>query len=476
MLGTNGRHTLYASVFSMIKGRGSLSAVLLLAAAGDALCGQVTFSENVAPIINKHCAGCHRPGEAAPFSLLNYSDTVKHGKLIAAVTAQRIMPPWSAEPASYPYKDSRRLTDSELATLQAWIKEGMPEGDRAKTPAPPKFTEGWQLGTPDLVVKMDKGFTVPAEGADIYRYLRIPLDLPDDRWIQAIELRPSSRGVVHHVLYFADATDEAKKIEADEEAAKSASAGMKFTRDMVPLGGVAVGAQPHRLPGGLALRLPKGTDLMFQYHFHPIGKEETEQSTVGLYFAKAAPAHTLTRVQLPVTYGLFSGLDIAPGQKDFKVSDSFVLPVDVEAVSIGAHAHYIGKTMRMTATLPDGAVKTLLDIKNWDFAWQDRYFFEDAVFLPKGTKLDGEVSWDNSDENAKNPSRPPIEVRWGEQTKDEMGAVTLQLYPAVETDLKELETSYRRHVREVARARIMQDPGLLTKIRELMGEGGPGSK
>jgi hypothetical protein len=228
------------------------------------------------------------------------------------------------------------------------------------------------------------------------------------------------------------------------------------------------------LPNGLALKLPKGTDLMFQYHFHPIGKEETEQSIVGLYFAKSAPEHTLSRVQLPVSYGLFSGLDIAPGQKDFKVQDSFVLPVDVEAVSIGAHAHYIGKTMKMTATLPDGTVKTLLDIKNWDFAWQDRYFFNNAVFLPKGTKLDGEVSWDNSDENPKSPSRPPVQVRWGEQTRDEMGAVTLQLYPAVESDLITLEHTYRQHVREVARERIKQDPSVLIKLRELTGDSGPG--
>ena len=148
---------------------------------------------------------------------------------------------------------------------------------------------------------------MPAEGADIYRYQRIPLNLPDDKWVQAIELRPSARKVVHHVLFFADSSEAAKDIEAEEEAGGSSGAGMKFTRGMIPLGGVAVGAPPHLLPGGLALKLPKGTDLMFQYHFHPIGKEETEQSTIGLYFAQKAPEHTLANVQLPVTYGLFSG-------------------------------------------------------------------------------------------------------------------------------------------------------------------------
>jgi len=429
---------------------------------------EVTFSRDVAPIVFNRCAGCHRPGEAAPFSLLSYDDVAKRGKLIATVTAARIMPPWQAEPASYPYKDSRRLSDKELATIQAWVKEGMPKGDLDKLPAMPKFPDGWQLGTPDLIVKMPKGFTVPAEGPDIYRYVRIPLNLPDDKWLQAIELRPSARKVVHHVLYFADDSESAKKIEAAQEAAGN-GAGMKFTRGMIPLGGVAVGAQPHLLPGGLALELPKHSDLMFQYHFHPIGKEETEESTVGLYFAQKAPEHTLAGIQLPVSYSLFSGLNIAPGQKDFRVSDSFTLPVDVAAISVGAHAHYIGKTMKMTATFPDGTVKTLLDIKNWDFAWQDRYFFEEPILLPKGTKLDSEVSWDNSAGNPKNPSRPPIPVQWGEQTKDEMGAVNLQVYPTAEADLVKLRSTYQGHVREVARDRIRMDPTILSKVREIMG-------
>jgi len=141
----------------------------------------------------------------------------------------------------------------------------------------------------------------------------------------------------------------------------------------------------------------------------------------------------------------------------------------VQAVSVGAHAHYIGKTMKMTATFPDGTVKTLLDIRDWDFAWQDRYFFEHTILLPKGTKLDSEVTWDNSADNAKNPSRPPIEVRWGEQTKDEMGAVGLQVYPVAESDFAALHTTYRQHVREMAREQIRKDPSVMTKLRELLG-------
>ena len=194
-----------------------LSASLLIACASSpALAAPITFSKDVAPILFTHCASCHRPGEAAPFSLLNYADAAKHGKLIAAVTTARIMPPWKAEPASYPYKDTRRLSDDQIKTLQDWVKQGMPPGDPAQTPALPHFTDGWQLGTPDLIVKMDKSFAIPADGPDIYRYLRIALNLPDDKWVRAIEIRPSSRQVVHHVLYFADSTADSQRIEAEE--------------------------------------------------------------------------------------------------------------------------------------------------------------------------------------------------------------------------------------------------------------------
>jgi hypothetical protein len=427
----------------------------------------VTFNQDIAPIVYEQCARCHRAGETAPFPLVSYEDVAKRGKLIAAVTASRNMPPWKAEPASYNYSDSRRLTDAQLAMIQAWVKAGMPRGG-GKAPELPKFPAGWQLGTPDLVVEMPKAFKVYAEGPDIYRNFVIPLDLKQDEWVQAIELRPSSHGVVHHVLYFADSSGDARKMETDN---MNEAQGMRFTRAMVPMGGVAVGAQPHLLPDGLALRLPKGSDLVFQYHFHPSGKAETEQSKIGLYFAKKAPAHTLTAIQLPPTFGLFSGIKIPAGQKTFKVSDSYVLPIDVEAISVGAHAHYLGKTMKMTATLPNGEVKTLLDIKDWDFAWQDRYFFDRAVSLPKGTRLNGEVTWDNSQENSRNPSNPPTAVKWGEGSLDEMGSVSLQVYPRAESELQTLTRDVRNHTRAIAAPRLMSDSELRKWVMERVGNG-----
>jgi hypothetical protein len=426
----------------------------------------VTFNSHIAPIIYKNCSSCHRPGQAAPFSLLSYEDAAKRGKFIAAVTQSRLMPPWKAEPASYPYQDERRLSNADIALIRDWVMAGMPEGDLSQKPRPPQFDSGWSLGEPDMVVEMPEPFPVPADGPDIYRNLVIPLNLPEDKWVKAIELRPSARSVVHHVLYFADDAESVRRADARDPG--PGFSGMAFGRNAQMLGGWALGAQSHFYPGDLAMPLKKGSDLVFQYHFHPNGKPENEKSKVGLYFAKQPPSRTMTHIGLPPIFGVFAGVKIPPGVSDFRVKDSFVLPVDVEAISTGAHAHYLGKEMKLTATLPDGQTKTLLWIKKWDFAWQDRYFFGDMVPLPKGTRLDAEVSWDNSDSNPKNPSNPPALVKWGEESQDEMGSVNLLVVAKSESDLPALQKTYRAFIFEEAKARFAQEPGLREELMEKM--------
>jgi hypothetical protein len=221
----------------------------------------------------------------------------------------------------------------------------------------------------------------------------------------------------------------------------------------------AGGTKPHFLPDGVARPFPKGSDLVIQEHFHPTGKEEAEKTVVGIYFAKQAPARRMLSLQLPNNFGIFAGLHIPAGEKSYTVRDSFTLPIDVDAFGVFAHAHYIGKSMKLTATLPTGEAKVLLDIPDWDFAWQDGYIFSDMVVLPKGTRLDGEIVWDNSASNPRNPSSPPTLVTWGERSFDEMGSVTLDLLPHRQeerTVLTDALTERSKRDRAAAEAR---DPG-----------------
>jgi len=439
----------------------------LCAAPQVAFSAAPTFNQDIAPIIYQNCSACHRPGEAAPFSLSSYDDTRKKAKTIAKAITTHIMPPWKAEPASYPYRDERRLSEAGIALIQDWIQAGMPEGAGAP-PEPPKFPSGWRLGEPDLVVEMPAAYHVPADGPDIYRNLAVPLGLTNDQWMTAIDMRPSARAVVHHVLYFADPNGRAHLKQG--QGTEPGFNGMQVGRSALPIGGWAVGAQPKFLPEGFSLLVPKGSDLVIQYHFHPTGKPEAEKSLVGLYFAKQPPERTLTRIQLPPAYSLFSGLDIPAGEKDFVIRDTYTLPVAADALGVGAHAHYICKQMKMTATLPDGEVKTLLHIKDWDFAWQDRYYFKELIALPKGTRLDTEIHWDNSADNPRNPTSPPVRVTWGEESKDEMGSISLIAVAHEQDDYALLKGDLDRRRRKLAISRMQADPAIAAKVQQLLSE------
>jgi hypothetical protein len=446
--------------------------------------GPVTFSEQVAPIVFNNCTSCHRPGEAAPFSLMSYRDARPLAKAIASATASHLMPPWKAGPSDYPFANARQLSADQIATIQKWVADGALEGDPARLPPLPKFTDGWQLGPPDLVLTMDQAYDVPAKGPDVYRNFVVPMKLDRDRWVRAIEFRPSARAVVHHSLFFLDATGEARERDAEDplpgfpggmgsgRVAGGGRGGLRALLSPRPasdpvdddpvarvagsLGGWALGGRPLELPAGLAFFVAKGSDLVLSTHFHPSGKVEHEQSTVGLYFASGPPTQAFTNIQLPPIFGVFEGLDIPVDDGHYTIKDSFLLPVDLRAFSVGAHAHYLGKQMRLTATLPDGVVKTLLRIDDWDFSWQERYRFTDFVALPKGTRLDAEVSYDNSAANKRNPNHPPVRVQWGEESTDEMGSIGLQVVAATPSELPQLRQAILAHIREAAVTR----PGL----------------
>lgn len=402
-----------------------------------------TFTEDVAPIVFARCASCHRPGEVAPFPLLSYAEVKKRGRTIAEVVEDRYMPPWHPVEGFGEFRNSMRLSAGEVATITRWVKANMPEGPKEKLPPLPKFPDGWQLGEPDLVVQMADGFEVPASGRDVYRNFAIPLDLPEDRWLTAIEVRPSARDVLHHVLFFLDEEGTARNEKSRD--GKPGWSGMRLQRQQ-PIGGWAVGGMPERFPEGLAIALPKGKDLVLQSHFHPSGKKAVEKTTLGLYFAKEPPKRTLVQIQLPPFFGIAAGLDIPAGERAYRLEDAFELPCDVEAVTVGGHAHMLLRTMRMDAEVDGKEPIPLLRIDDWDFDWQNRYTFRELVALPKGARVRAELVYDNSKDNENNPNKPPQRVRWGRESTDEMGSITLMVVPKSEADLPLLQEALRKHV------------------------------
>jgi len=397
-----------------------------------------TFTEHVAPLVFESCAHCHRPGEAAPFPLLTYADVKKRGRNLLRVVEERYMPPWHPAPGYGAFRHDPRLSDTQITTLRRWVEGGMPEGPADKLPKPPAFPAGWQLGEPDLVLTTSGAFEVPASGRDIYRNFAVKVGLPEDQWITAIEVRPSARTVLHHVLIFLDENGEGSEQEGTD--GRPGFSGMRLQRAPL-LAGWAVGGMPEHLPDGLALKLPKGSDLLLQSHLHPSGKKEKEQTTIGLYFAKTAPKRTLVTIQLPPFFGITAGLDIPPNERAYRLTDSFELPCDVLAVTVGGHAHQLCTSMTMFAEKADGDPIPLLKIPAWDFDWQNRYTFREMVKLPKGSVIRSELVYDNSKDNPNNPNQPPKRVRWGRETTDEMGSISLMVVPADEADLGTLQAA-----------------------------------
>ena len=437
-----------------------------------------TFATDVAPIIYGNCATCHRPGQSAPFALLSYDDVKKRGETIADVIERRYMPPWHAARADgfEEFRDARVLSAADIATIKAWVDAGMPRGDLSKAPAPPTFPTGWALGTPDLVVEMPRTIDVPADGPDQYRNVVIPVNLPDDRWITAIDFEPSARTVVHHALYFR--SPEGAEVRDDETLpglglglGRAAGRGLlgagapgrgraaggelgQATDAWGGLGGWVPGETPQFYPDGIAQPLAKHTNLVLQLHLHPSGKAEHERGAIAFYFSKTTPNASLAGVQVPPMFGFGMGINIPAGEAHYVVHDTFTLPVAVNAYGARAHAHYLGHEMKMVATLPDGSTRGLLWIRNWDFSWQDSYFYKTPFSLPKDTVIDTTIVYDNSDGNPRNPHHPAVDVRWGQQSFDEMGSVTLLVASSDGADAELLRAAQAQHFRQQLIARV----------------------
>ena len=376
----------------------------------------ITFSKQVAPILWNNCASCHRPGEIGPFPLLTYKDVAKRAEFIKQITQDRRMPPWKPEPGCGEFRDPRHLSDADIKTLAQWADNGAPEGDPKDLPPQPHFVEGWQLGKPDLVLAMPREFSVPADGADIYRCFVIPIPITKDQTVAAVEFRPGNPRVVHHALFFLDALGQARKKDGRDGQPGYQSFGGIGVLPTGGMGGWAPGSIPRRLPEGTGMALAKGSDLVMSVHYHPDGKVEQDLSQVGIYFTPK-PAETIVG-------GIAirsRSVDIPAGQPHYEVhAETQPLPADVKVLSIFPHMHLLGRKMKATAVFPDGKLQPLISIRDWDFNWQGAYHFAQPVALPKGTVVKLDAVYDNTEENPKNPNTPPRRVHWGEQTTDEM--------------------------------------------------------
>ena len=423
--------------------------VLALAVtAGAARAGnaeEVTFYNQIAPIVYRSCAPCHRPGEAGPFSLLTYEDVKKHATQIAAVTKRRYMPPWLPEAGHGEFQDEQRLSDAQIRTIGLWVQEGARAGNPANAPPVPKFTPGWQLGAPDLVLRAQRPYALRADGPDEYWNFVLPLKLVGTRWVKAIEIRPGNARAVHHANVLIDRSRSAR-IEEKTPGAGFPGMDLNIEADTFDPDSHFLfwkpGGIPWEEPDGMAWRADSSADLVLNVHMQPTGKPEMVQPSVGLYFTD----HPGTKLPMLVQLEHDDALDIPAGARDFAVSDDFTVPMDMDVLAVYPHAHYLGHLMEGYATLPDGTRQWLIRIPNWDVNWQAVYRYRTPVFLPKGSVVSMRFHYDNSDGNPRNPNHPAKRVRGGNQATDEMGHLWLQVLPRGAGDRRmELQEAIMRH-------------------------------
>jgi len=379
----------------------------------------VTFNRDVAPILQKHCTSCHRPGQMAPMSLLTHESARPWARAIQRQVTARTMPPWGADPSIGTFANDPSLSDEEIATITRWVTDGAPRGD-SPPPPPPTYTDDWQIGKPDLVLSIPQPVTIPAKGVMDYKYIEIPTGLTEDRWIQAIEIRPTNRKGVHHALAFV----KSPGVNTPPPAPRGdgTSCNEDFCGDieqhdarMGPiLAATAVGTNPEVYPPGTAKLVRAGSTITLQVHYTPYGEETTDQIGVGMVFAKAAP-------KVPLRMVPFSkqGFTIPPRAPAHAVEMSLEFKKDGAIWSIGPHAHLRSRSWRFELVDPDRRTQPLLSVPRFDFNWQLVYRMREPIPVRAGSRMHVVGVFDNSADNKDNPN-PDAVVNWGAMTGDEM--------------------------------------------------------
>lgn len=419
-----------------------LSAMLALQTAGAgrvAGAEAVTYFGDVERIFRNHCVECHRVGGNAPFALVSFEDVRRKAKTIREVVEKRIMPPWGASPQHGAFVNDPSLTAKDIAKLGRWIEGGMERGDAARALPPPPPRAEWQIGTPDVIFETEP-VEVPGEGPVPYRYVRLPTNLREDRWVEATQILSTSPEIVHHVLVFIERAappapgvtrpwtppfDPTRLLEGSEpgEAWKWIAKFQDHLKDLQVGGGGGLngsfatslsGGRGMNFPPGRAKLLPAGATLTFQIHYTPVGTKRESKTRIGLRFAKAPPREPLDSRSLATV-----AFTIPPGAKSHEVKATKVLPRDALLVSLRPHMHLRGKSFRFIAEQPDGREEILLDVPKWNFEWQVEYILAKPKLLPRGTRLRAHATYDNSSGNPANPD-PTKEVFFGLQSHEEM--------------------------------------------------------
>lgn len=399
--------------------------------------GAVTFNRDIAPILFTNCSECHRPGESAPFPLLNYEDASRHARQIAAVTGSRFMPPWHPVEGFGHFRNERRLTDNQMALIQQWVDNGKPEGDTNDRLAAPPFPEGWRLGKPDLVLRMREPFELGAAGPDVHQHFVIPTGLRRNRLVTAVEFRPGNPRVAHHASFYVDTSGAGRQLQERSPGVGYGSfAGPGFP-NVGALRSWLPGMSPQRLPDGCGQPLQAHSDLVLEVHYQRSGKAETDQSTVGIHFADPSARQLVKEIQV-----LNMVLEIPAGAARYHHRATYTLPVDAILLDAAPHMHLLGREMKATATRPDGAVEPLIWIRDWDFNWQGQYLYAQPIRLPRGTRIDVDAWYDNSAENPLNPHSPPQTIYWGNDTTDEMGVCHFRYTCDTLEDMITMNTHY----------------------------------
>jgi hypothetical protein len=405
----------------------------------------VTFNRHVAPIIYKHCAECHRPGELAPMSLLTFKDARPWARSIREKVVTRQMPPWHADANYGHFSNDTRLSQQEVDTITAWVDSGAKEGNAKDLPRLPEFTTGWKIGKPDIVLTMPEEYTVEATGPDEYINFAIPTNFKEDTWVQAAEINPGNKRVVHHVIgfvqspqmqamakssqlrpnpqsiFYKDGTLIRAKMEAPVYDDGCGAPNGGFARGSgqeglgLPLCFYTPGKDVDVWPEGTAKLIPAGSNIVIQMHYSKAtGKAEKDRTSVGLIVAKKPPE------KMMMSFGVINHyFKIPPGADNHEVKGCYTFSRDTELLTYLPHMHVRGKDMKYEVIYPDGRRDTLLYVPRYDFNWQTMYRLEKPVALPKGTRMIVTAHFDNSEKNKYNPD-PTKEVRFGDPTYDEM--------------------------------------------------------